>query len=188
MPHQLSIPIPFVRRRPFRAISVGPTFSWRLGAWFAGRQMGRFPGKNATSRKTVRERESRSPSWVAQSRKRLSEQYITNETDELLEIGIGLAKNGDRQLVKFFLERLIPREQPVKLTLRPIKNHRDVALANARIITAVSAGEILPSAAAALTAMVANIDKTLSDAEFEEAILAGRIGLIRWREQTGAAL
>jgi hypothetical protein len=94
-----------------------------------------------------------------------------DETNELILTGIRLAKNGDRQMVRFFLERLIPREQPVKLTLSPIKNHQDVADANARIIAAVSAGEILPSAAAALTAMIANIGRTLSDAELEEALM-----------------
>jgi hypothetical protein len=94
-----------------------------------------------------------------------------DETNGLVLTGIRLAKDGDRQMVKFFLERIIPREQPVKLPLPPIKTHLDVANANATIVAAVSTGEILPSAAAALTAMIANIDRTLSDAELEAALI-----------------
>ena len=70
-------------------------------------------------------------------------------------------------MFKLFLERLIPREQPVKLALPQIRDHQDVVNANERVIRAVSAGEILPSAAAALTSLIANINKTLGDAEVE---------------------
>lgn len=94
-----------------------------------------------------------------------------DDKNELIQTGIQLAKQGDRQMVRFFLERLIPREQPVKIALPQIRDHQDVANANEQIIRAVSAGEILPSAAAALTSMIANINKTLSDAEVERSLL-----------------
>ena len=94
------------------------------------------------------------------------------DREELIEKGLALAKQGDASMLKFFLERIVPREWHVRFKLPDIKNHQDVVKALAIIIKAVSEGEISPATANDLTAMVANINRCLEDAEFEADIEA----------------
>jgi len=117
---------------------------------------------------------------------RLNNILSEDERNEIIETGIRLAKEGDAQFLKFFLERLIPKEPSVTLSLPSINDHQDVLDANNRIIRAVSAGEILPSTAAALTAMVANIDRTLSDAQLEDAIARDEDEIAQTRKEVNS--
>ena len=61
---------------------------------------------------------------------------------------------GDVQMLKFFLNRLLPRDRPVKFDLPEMEFADDGVEAHGRIVAAVSNGELSPREAADLTAVI----------------------------------
>jgi hypothetical protein len=97
----------------------------------------------------------------------LADALLEGEEEELVRKGIELAKAGDPQMLKFFLDRILPKERPVKIDLPPIERHGDLAAAYAAIVQAVAAGEVAPSEGTAVAAMLASIARFIDDAEVE---------------------
>ena len=97
----------------------------------------------------------------------LADALLEGEQEELVRKGIELAKAGDPQMLKFFLDRILPKERLVKIDLPPIEHHRDLTTANAAIVQAVSRGELAPGEGSAVAALVANIARFIDDAEVE---------------------
>ena len=56
----------------------------------------------------------------------LADALLEGEQEELVRKGIELAKAGDPQMLKFFLDRVLPKERPVKIDLPPIEHRRDL--------------------------------------------------------------
>ena len=81
--------------------------------------------------------------------------------------GIELAKAGDVQMLKFFLDRILPKERLVKIDLPTIEHHRDLTAAYAAIVQAVGRAELTPGEGSAVAALIANIAKFIDDAEVE---------------------
>ena len=90
----------------------------------------------------------------------VAEALLSDEKDELLRKAIELAKAGNVQMLKFFLERTLPRERLIKLDLPQIDFADDAVEALGRIMRAVAEGTISPSEAAALATLI----KSYSDA------------------------
>ena len=97
----------------------------------------------------------------------LADALLEGEQEVLVRKGIELAKAGDPQMLKFFLDRILSKERPVKIDLPPIESRRDLTAAYAAIVKAVGAGEITPSEGSAVAALLANIAKFIDDAEVE---------------------
>jgi hypothetical protein len=95
----------------------------------------------------------------------LADALLEGEEDELVRKGIELAKAGDPQMLKFFLDRILPKERPVKIDLPPIESRRDLTAAYAAIVKAVGAGEISPSEGSAVAGLLASIAKFIDDVE-----------------------
>ncbi len=95
----------------------------------------------------------------------LADALLEGEEEELIRKGIELAKAGDPQMLKFFLDRILPKDRPVKIDLPPIKNRSDLGAASAAIVKAVAAGEISPSEGSAVAAFLANIARFIDDVE-----------------------
>ena len=95
----------------------------------------------------------------------LADALLEGEEEELVRKGIELAKAGDPQMLKFFLDRILSKERPVKIDLPPIKSRRDLTAGYAAIMQAVGAGEITPSEGSAVAALLANIAKFIDDVE-----------------------
>ena len=95
----------------------------------------------------------------------LADALLEGEEEELVRKGIELAKAGDPQMLKFFLDRILSKERPVKIDLPTIESRRDLTAAYAAIVKAVGAGEITPSEGSAVAALLANIAKFIDDAE-----------------------
>ena len=95
----------------------------------------------------------------------LADALLDGEKEELLRKGIELAKAGDPQMLKFFLDRILSKDRPVTIDLPPIKSRRDLTAAYAAIMQAVGAGEITPSEGSAVAALLANIAKFIDDVE-----------------------
>jgi hypothetical protein len=97
----------------------------------------------------------------------LAEALLEGEQEELVRKGIELAKAGDPVMLKFFLDKLLPKDRPVKIDLPPIECRRDLTDAYAAIVRAVGAGEVAPSEAGTVAALVASIAKYIDDVEVE---------------------
>src|SRR5665647_1415267 len=97
----------------------------------------------------------------------LAAALLEGEEEELVRKGIELAKAGDPQMLKFFLDRILSKERPVKGDLPLIESRRDLTAAYAAIVKAVGAGEISPSEGNAVAGLLASIAKFIDDVEID---------------------
>ena len=97
----------------------------------------------------------------------LADALLEGEQEELVRKGIELAKAGDTQMLKFFLDRILPKERLVNIDLPTIEHHRDLTTAYAAIVQAVGRAELAPGEGSAVAALVANIARFIDDAEVE---------------------
>jgi len=67
---------------------------------------------------------------------------------------VELAKAGDTQMLKFLLDRILPRERAVKVNPPKMKYADDAVEALGSVAEAVSGGQISPGEGAALAAIV----------------------------------
>jgi hypothetical protein len=98
----------------------------------------------------------------------VAEALLSDEKDELLRKAIELAKAGDVQMLKFLLERTLPRERLIKLDL-PRRYFADAAVDALRhIMSAVAEGMISPSEAAALATLMNSYSDAIDIADVVE--------------------
>ena len=100
----------------------------------------------------------------------MADALLKGEEVELVQKAIELAKAGDTQMLKFLLDRILPKERSVRVDLPVMDRSSDAVDALAAVIDAVGAGQIAPSEAAALTNLLAAYARILDVAEFEERL------------------
>jgi len=84
----------------------------------------------------------------------VAEALLKGEEDELVRKAIELAKAGDRQMLKFLLDRILPKERSVCFDSPELDRSSDAVDALTSIIDAACTGQITPSEAAALASLV----------------------------------
>jgi len=85
----------------------------------------------------------------------VAQALLAGEEAELVRKAIELAKAGDVQMLKFLLERLLPRERLVKIDI-PRLDFADEAVDAMMVISdAVGKGQITPSEAASFAGLIA---------------------------------
>jgi hypothetical protein len=100
----------------------------------------------------------------------VAEALLRGEEVELVRKAIELAKAGDTQMLKFLLDRILPKERSVHVDLPIMDRSSDAADALGAVIDAVGAGQIAPSEAAAMASLVAAYARIINVAEFEERL------------------
>src|SRR5205085_12543459 len=77
----------------------------------------------------------------------LMEFLLEGEAEQLTRKLIELALAGDINALRFCIERLMPsrKDRPIHLTLPPITNLQEIAMATSKVATAISEGEITPT-------------------------------------------
>lgn len=100
----------------------------------------------------------------------VAEALLRGEESELMRKGIELAKGGDPQMLKFFLDRILPKDRPVKIDLPDVDSPGTAAEALSAIIRAVAAGEIAPAEGASVANLVAGLHRFVDITSFEELI------------------
>jgi hypothetical protein len=65
------------------------------------------------------------------------------------------------------IDRILPKDRPVKIDLPPIEGRSNLVAAYAAIMKAVGAGEITPSEGSAVAALLASNAKFIDDVEFD---------------------
>jgi hypothetical protein len=79
---------------------------------------------------------------------------LEGEAEELLRKAIELAKGGDAVMLKFLLERILPRDRLIKVDLGRMNFADDAVEAMSTIMDAVSEGKVSPGEALALATLV----------------------------------
>jgi hypothetical protein len=97
----------------------------------------------------------------------VAEALLKGEEAELVRKGIELAKAGDTQMLKFFLDRLLPKDRSISIELPPMYRADDAVDVMGAIISAVASGQIAPSEGASLAAMFEAYVRTINVHELE---------------------
>jgi hypothetical protein len=101
---------------------------------------------------------------------RLAEALLRGEEVELVRKGIELAKGGDPQMLRFFLDRILPKDRPVRIDLPQIRSAQEAASAMPAIIQAVAGGEIAPAEGASVASLVAGLHRFVDITDLRERI------------------
>ena len=80
---------------------------------------------------------------------------------DLLRKAIELAKAGDGPMLKFLLDRSLPRERPVKIDLPQFEFADDAIDGLAEVSRAIADGEITPQEGAALSRVISDYSRAL---------------------------
>jgi hypothetical protein len=104
----------------------------------------------------------------------LAEQILDGEAEALVRKAIELALAGDAGALRLVLDRILPprRERPVSFSLPPLSALTDAIAAMAAITSAVADGDLTPSEAAEISALVANVVKAIEVTEIDARVRA----------------
>jgi hypothetical protein len=95
----------------------------------------------------------------------VAEALLKGEEEALVRKAIELAKAGDVQMLKFLLDRILPKDRSVHVDVPPMKAAPDAIDALGAIIDAVGTSRIAPSEGSALANLVVTRARMINDAE-----------------------
>jgi hypothetical protein len=91
----------------------------------------------------------------------IAQALLADEETELVRKAIELAKAGDVQMLKFLLDRMLPKERLIQIDI-PRLDFADEAIDGmGAISSAIAEGRITPSEGAALSSMIAGYARTI---------------------------
>jgi hypothetical protein len=95
-------------------------------------------------------------------------QALLKEAEEdLLRKAIEMAKAGDGPMLKFLLDRILPKERSVQIELPKLLLASDAVDALGAIVEAIGTGQIAPHEGASLATLVGSYAKTIHVADLE---------------------
>jgi len=95
----------------------------------------------------------------------LTAALVEGDAQEVLGKAVELAKAGNVVMLKFLLGRILPRERLIKLDLPRMEFADDAVEALGRVMGAVSEGQISPSEAAAMAALINSYTQAIDMAD-----------------------
>jgi hypothetical protein len=95
---------------------------------------------------------------------------LAGEEPVLVGKGIELAKAGDVQMLKFLLDRLLPKDRLIQIDIPPLDFADDAIDGMAAVSGAIAEGQITPSEGAALASMIGGYSRSLEVAELSKRI------------------
>jgi len=95
------------------------------------------------------------PKGIKDRRVALREKLLPH-ADQLIDMLTTFAKSGDMTAMKIVMDRIIPplREEPIHVSIPKIDSAEDCVKAQAAVVNAVAAGEILPSDGQAMSGLI----------------------------------
>jgi len=91
----------------------------------------------------------------------IAQALLADEEAELVRKGIELAKAGDVQMLKFLLDRLLPKERLIKIDIPQLDFADEAIGAMAAISGAIAEGQITPSEGATLSSMISGYSRAI---------------------------
>jgi len=101
---------------------------------------------------------------------RIRAALLDGESEALLRKGVEVALGGDPGMLKFFLDRIMPRERSINIDLSKMNFADDAVEALGRITHAVSEGLITPREAADLATLVDSYTKAIGMADVVKTV------------------
>jgi hypothetical protein len=95
----------------------------------------------------------------------VAEALLRDEETALVRKAIEMAKAGDGQMLRFLLDRILPKERSVLVDLPPMDHASDAVDALGIIIDAVGTGGITPSEGSALASLADAYARTINVAD-----------------------
>lgn len=109
----------------------------------------------------------------------VAEAIVDGEKEELIRKGLELAKAGNVPLLKFFLERLLPRERQINIDIPPMKSADDAVDALGKIVSDIALGNMTSSEGAGLATILNSYRVAIDQAEIEKRLEALETKLIK---------
>ena len=100
----------------------------------------------------------------------VAEALLKGEEEELVRKAIELAKAGDTQMLKFLLDRILPKDRSVRIEIPEMQRADDAVDALGAIINAAANGEIAPSEGAAVASLIDAYVRTINVADLESRL------------------
>jgi hypothetical protein len=97
----------------------------------------------------------------------VAEALLKGEEAALVRKAIEMAKAGDGPMLKFLLDRILPKERSVLVDLPPMDRASDAVDVLGTIIDAVGTGRITPSEGSALASLVDAFARSVNVADLE---------------------
>ena len=104
----------------------------------------------------------------------LAQEMIDGRGPELVKTALDLAAGGDTTMLKLCLDRLVPprKDSPIRVTLPVMESAADIPQAMASVLAACAAGQLTPTEAQAVAALVELNRRALETSELESRIAA----------------
>lgn len=132
-----------------------------------GKQDGRFkPGQSGNP--------AGKPKGARHKATLAAEALLDGEAERLTRKAVEVAMTGDVTALRLCLERIVPprRDRPVLFKLPPLTTAADAPKALAAVTAAVAAGDLTPTEAGDLSALVERFVKVLEATDFEQRLAA----------------
>ena len=100
----------------------------------------------------------------------LATSLVGGQGEEILRKAIEMAMGGNVPMMKFLLDRTLPKERPIQLELPGLVYAHDSVDAMAKIVAAVSSGRITPREAADLAQLVSAFTRAIDITEAQDQI------------------
>ena len=95
------------------------------------------------------------PKGIKDRRVALREKLLPH-ADQLIEMVTTFAKSGDMAAMRIVMDRIIPplKEEPIHVAIPKIESAADCTQAQAAVVNAVAAGDMLPSEGQAISSLI----------------------------------
>ena len=100
----------------------------------------------------------------------LAASLTEGQAEKILSKAIEMAMDGNVPMMKFLLDRILPKERPIQLELPPLYMANDSVDAMAEIVAAVSSGRISPREAADVAQLVSAFTRAIDSTDAEMQI------------------
>lgn len=103
----------------------------------------------------------------------LCERLLESDAEDVVRAVIAAAKGGDMLAARIIVERILPKktDMPIKIKLGEIRTIADATLAMATVVEQVAAGEITPSEATEVGALLSSFARNFELLQFETRLL-----------------
>lgn len=124
------------------------------------------------------------PKGIKDRRVALREKLLPH-ADQLIEMVATFAKSGDMAAMRIVMDRIIPplKEEPIHVTIPKIESAADCTQAQAYVVNAVAAGDMVPSEGQAMSNLIEAQRRAYETTELAEQMRELRDEVVKLKEK-----